>query len=68
MPGMKTIKEKIEELIKTYDIGDEFFTHDFKGKAFDEMGKYTPNINAISLRLKMSPNTTKIGKQTWRRI
>jgi len=68
MPGIKTIKDRIEELIKTYEVGDVFFTHDFKGKAFDEMGKYTPNINAISLRLKMSPNTTKIGKQTWRRI
>jgi len=68
MPGMKTIKEKIEELIKTYDIGDEFFTHDFKGKAFDEMGKYTPHTNAIALRLKMSPYTIRIGKQTWRRI
>ena len=68
MPGMKTIKDRIEDLIKTYDVGEEFFTHDFKGKAFDVMGKYTPHTNAIALRLKMSPHTTRIGKQTWRRI
>ncbi len=68
MPGMKTIKDRIEELIKTYDIGDEFFTHEFKGNAFDVMGKYTPHTNAIALRLKMSPYTRKVGKQRWRRI
>jgi hypothetical protein len=68
MPGIKTIKERIEEVIKTYDVGDEFFTHDFKGRAYDMMGKYTPHTNSISLRLKMSPYTTRIGKQTWRRI
>jgi len=68
MPGMKTIKEKIEELIKTYEVGDVFFTHEFKDKAYVEMGKYTPHTNSISLRLKMSPHTRKIAKQTWRRI
>ena len=68
MPGMKTIKDRIEDVIATYEIGDVFFTHDFKGRAYDMMGKYTPHTNAIALRLKMSPYTIRIGKQTWRRI
>ena len=65
---VKPIKQRIEEVIDSYNSGETFFTRDFKGRAYDIMGRYTPCNNSIGLRLKASPKVVRIGKQTWRRI
>tara|TARA_S200002703_G_C3761082_1_gene234252 strand:- start:475 stop:672 length:198 start_codon:yes stop_codon:yes gene_type:complete len=65
---MKTNKQRIEEIIESYKPGETFFTRDFKSKAYDIMGKYTPCANSIGLRLRASPKTIRIADQTWRRV